>query len=189
MGAVSKFIEKHYRHFNARELVDAAREYKTFVSNGGKMLVSLAGAMSTGELGVILARMIRAGYVHALSVTGANLEEDIFNLIGKTHYKMVPNYRHLSTEDEVALRDAGFSRVTDTCINEDAWMSVADMFMEDAKACGEKGEAHYPYEYFYRMIRLASSRDWKLFHPKIPGCWRRAKRTCPSSRQAGKIRP
>jgi deoxyhypusine synthase len=153
MGPVSKFLEKHYRHFNARETVDAAKAFRKFLDDGGKMLVSLAGAMSTGELGVILARMIRAGHVHALSVTGANLEEDLFNLIGRDHYKMVPNYRDLSPKDEEELRDAGFSRVTDTCINEDAWMSVADLFIDDAKAEGAAGRSHYPYEYFYRMIR------------------------------------
>jgi deoxyhypusine synthase len=153
MGAVSTFIEKHYRHFNARELLDAAKAYKKFIASGGKMLVSLAGAMSTGELGVILARMIRENKVHALSVTGANLEEDVFNLIGNDKYKMVPNYRDLSPKDEVKLRDAGFSRVTDTCINEDAWMFVADLFTDDAAKSAKKGEAYYPYEYFYRMIR------------------------------------
>ena len=83
MGAVQDFLEKHYRHFNARELVEAARAYEAHIDAGGKMLLAMAGAASTGELGVILARMIREGKVHAISCTGANLEEDVFNLVAK----------------------------------------------------------------------------------------------------------
>ena len=83
MSSVREFMEKHYRHFNAREALWAAQAYERHIADGGKMLVSLAGAMSTGELGVILARMIRADMVHAISCTGANLEEDVFNLVGQ----------------------------------------------------------------------------------------------------------
>jgi len=66
-GPVSQFIMHHYRHFNAAALVDAAKGYETHLLEGGKMLVSLAGAMSTGELGVSLAEMIRAGKVDIIS--------------------------------------------------------------------------------------------------------------------------
>ena len=48
---------------------------------GGKMMVTLAGAMSTAELGISLAEMIRQDKVHIISCTGANLEEDIMNLV------------------------------------------------------------------------------------------------------------
>jgi deoxyhypusine synthase len=82
MGSIRAFMEKHYRHFNARETLAAAKAYEDHLEAGGKMLVSLAGAMSTGELGIILSRMIREGKVHAISCTGANLEEDVFNLLG-----------------------------------------------------------------------------------------------------------
>ena len=153
MGTISNFIEANYKHFNARELVDSARAYKKFIAEGGKMLVSLAGAMSTGELGISLAKMIRAGKVHIISCTGANLEEDLFNLVGNKTYKMLPNYRDLTPQDEVELRDAGFSRVTDTCISEEAWLFIADKFMEYAAEAANNGEAFFPYQYFYRMIR------------------------------------
>ena len=122
MGAVRDFMEKHFLHFNARETVAAARAYEEHVRNGGKMLVSLAGAMSTGELGIILSRMIREGYVHAISCTGANLEEDVFNLVAHHDYEIVRSWRELSADDEVALFDRGLNRVTDTCIPEEEAM-------------------------------------------------------------------
>jgi Deoxyhypusine synthase len=89
-------MSKHYLHFNARELVEAAKAYESHLEAGGKMLVAIAGAMSTGELGVSLARMIRAGKVHAISCTGANLEEDVFNLVAGPDYQIVPSWRDLS---------------------------------------------------------------------------------------------
>ena len=70
MGAIREFMERHYLHFNAREVLDAAKAYEAHLDAGGKMLVAMAGAMSTGEFGIILARMIRKGYVHAISCTG-----------------------------------------------------------------------------------------------------------------------
>ena len=58
-GPVSTFIEHHYRHFNAAALMDAAKGYVTHLDEGGKMMITLAGAMSTAELGLSLAEMIR----------------------------------------------------------------------------------------------------------------------------------
>ncbi|MDE0359826.1 MAG: deoxyhypusine synthase family protein, partial [Rhodospirillaceae bacterium] len=81
MGAISEFIRHHYRHFNSAALVDAADAYAGLADAGGAMLVTLAGAMSTAELGLSLAEMIRRGKVHAICCTGANLEEDLFNLV------------------------------------------------------------------------------------------------------------
>jgi deoxyhypusine synthase len=116
---ISGFIRHHYRHFNAAALVDAAEAYKKFISGGGKMLVTLAGAMSTAELGISLAEMIRQGKVHAISCTGANLEEDVFNLVAHNHYERIPNYRDLTPADEQKLLNKHLNRVTDTCIPEE----------------------------------------------------------------------
>src|ERR1041385_8188994 len=104
-GPVSKFIAQHYRHFNAAALLDAAKAYEAHLAAGGKMLVTLAGAMSTAELGISLAEMIRQDKVHAIVCTGANLEEDIFNLVAHDYYERVPHYRHLTAEDEQKLLD------------------------------------------------------------------------------------
>src|SRR3954470_16537307 len=121
-GPVSRFIDLHYRHFNAATLRDAADGYTAHLAAGGRMLVTLAGAMSTAELGISLAEMIRAGKVHAICCTGANLEEDIFNLVAHTHYERIPHYRDLTAKDEQALLDRHLNRVTDTCIPEEEAM-------------------------------------------------------------------
>src|SRR6476661_6230377 len=119
MGTISQFIDRHYRHFNAAVLKDAAEAYMGHLDRGGKMMITLAGAMSTAELGISLAEMIRQEKVHAITCTGANLEEDIFNLVAHSHYERLPNYRTLSKKEETALAKRGMNRVTDTAIPED----------------------------------------------------------------------
>src|SRR5271163_4642373 len=116
---VRDFITHHYRHFNSAALVDAAKGYEAHLAKGGKMFVTMAGAMSTAELGISLAEMIRQDKVHAICCTGANLEEDIFNLVAHNFYERIPKYRQLTAKEEAALRDRGMNRVTDTCIPED----------------------------------------------------------------------
>ncbi|HEX9885818.1 MAG TPA: deoxyhypusine synthase family protein [Longimicrobiales bacterium] len=152
MGAIGDFMDRHYRHFNARETVAAARAYEAHVSAGGRMLVSLAGAMSTGELGIILARMIRAGHVHAISCTGANLEEDVFNLLAHDGYEIIPDWRALSAQDEVDLFDRGMNRVTDTCIPEDVMRHVEARLEARWRAACEAGERRTPAEFLFDVL-------------------------------------
>ena len=118
-GPISQFIETHYLHFNAAALVDAAKGYEAQLHSGSKMLVSLAGAMSTAEIGISFAEMIRQDKVQIISCTGANLEEDIMNLVAHSHYKRIPNYRDLTPQDEWDLLEKGLNRVRDTCIPEE----------------------------------------------------------------------
>ena len=118
-GPISTFLEEHFLHFNAAALVDAAKGYEHQLNKKSKMLVSLAGAMSTAELGKSFAEMIRMDKVHVVSCTGANLEEDVMNLVANSHYKRVPNYRDLTPQDEWNLLEKGLNRVTDTCIPEE----------------------------------------------------------------------
>ena len=122
MGIVKEFIKKHYRHFNAATLLDASEAYKKHVDEGGKMFLTMAGAMSTAELGISLAEMIRKDKVHAITCTGANLEEDVFNMVAHSHYVRVPKYRQLTPDEEKKLFDKGLNRVTDTCIPEEEAM-------------------------------------------------------------------
>ena len=140
MGRVREFMEHHYRHFNARETVDASRAYGAHIDAGGKMLMTLAGAMSTAQLGVILARMIREGKVHAICCTGANLEEDVFNLLANKEYEIIKDWRALSAADEKALYDRGMNRVTDTCIPEDVMRHLERRLIERWRDACEKGE-------------------------------------------------
>ena len=107
---ISEFIEKYFLHFNAASLVDAAKGYESQLEKGSKMLVSLAGAMSTAEIGKIFSKIIRRDMVHIISCTGANLEEDIMNLVAHSHYRRIPNYRDLTPSDEWELLLKGLNR-------------------------------------------------------------------------------
>lgn len=152
-GPISRFLENHFLHFNAAALVDAARAYSDLIERGGKMLIALAGAMSTGELGKSLAEMIRQKKVHIISCTGANLEEDVMNLVAHSHYKRVPNYRDLTPADEQALLEQQYNRVTDTCIpEEEAFRRLQHHLFRVWKRAQERGERYFPHEYFYQII-------------------------------------
>lgn len=154
IGPISAFMNHHYRHFNAASMMDAVHAYEKHLEQGGKMMVTLAGAMSTAELGLSLAEMIRNDKVHAISCTGANLEEDIYNLVAHDHYERIPNWRALTAEDEQKLYDRHLNRVTDTCIPEEEAMRKiwAAMALEWSEA-EKKGERYFPHEYFYKAIR------------------------------------
>jgi deoxyhypusine synthase len=150
---VSAFLTRHFRHFNAATLVDAADAFAVHVDAGGRMLVTLAGAMSTAELGRSLAEMIRAGKVHAICCTGANLEEDVFNLVAHSHYERIPNWRELTPADETALLDRHLNRVTDTCIPEfEAIRRIEDHILREWQAADAAGTPRFPHEFLYRLL-------------------------------------
>ena len=150
---IRNFIEKHYLHFNAASLVDAAKAYEAHVNNGKKMLVSLAGAMSTAELGISLAEMIRKEKVHIISCTGANLEEDIMNLVAHNSYERVPNYRDLTPKEEWALLEKGLNRVTDTCIpEEEAFRRLQKHVFNIWKEAERDGKRYFPHEFMYQLL-------------------------------------
>ena len=166
-GPVSQFIRHNFRHFNAAALVDAADAYITHLDNGGKMMVSMAGAMSTAELGISLAEMIRQDKVHAITCTGANLEEDIYNLIAHDFYERVPNWRNLTPADEKALLDRHMNRVTDTCIPEGEAMRRLEQHLTDAwQAAEAAGERYFPHEYIYQVLRSGKLEQYYQIDPK-----------------------
>ncbi|MGD1961730.1 MAG: deoxyhypusine synthase family protein [Fulvivirga sp.] len=151
---ISDFIEKQYLHFNAAALVDAARGYKKHLEEDRKMLVSLAGAMSTAELGISLAEMIREDKVHIISCTGANLEEDLMNLVAHSHYKRVPDYRDLTPKDEWDLLESGLNRVTDTCIpEEEAFRRLQKHIFKIWKEAEKNGERFFPHEFMFKLLK------------------------------------
>ncbi|HEY1787069.1 MAG TPA: deoxyhypusine synthase family protein [Verrucomicrobiae bacterium] len=153
-GPVSQFIRRHYRHFNAAALVDAADGYVAHLKSGGRMMICLAGAMSTAELGLSLAEMIRQDKVQLITCTGANLEEDVFNLVAHDYYERVPHYRQLSPKDEEKLLDRHLNRVTDTCIPEgEAMRRMEKAMLEVWTAADKRGERFFPHEFFYQVLR------------------------------------
>ncbi|HLV67987.1 MAG TPA: deoxyhypusine synthase family protein [Polyangiaceae bacterium] len=154
MGAVRDFVIQNFRHFNAAALVDAARGWEQHLAKGGKMVLTLGGAMSTAEIGIVLADLIRKDKVHGLSVTGANLEEDVFNLVAHKSYCRVPNFRELGPAEEKALFDRGLNRVTDTCIPEhEAMRKIEKHMLALWVEAQKKGERAFPHEYFYKLLR------------------------------------
>lgn len=166
-GPVSQFIEKHYRHFNAATLVDAAKAYEEQLTKGNKMMITLAGAMSTAELGKSLAEMIRQDKVAIITCTGANLEEDVFNLVAHDHYKRIPNYRDLSPREEKELLDQHFNRVTDTCIPEgEAMRKIEDHLFRAWKNAEHEKKRFLPHEFFYQILRSGELKDEYQIDPK-----------------------
>jgi deoxyhypusine synthase len=160
-GQITEFIKHHYRHFNAAALIDAAEAYKRHLEKGGKMMITLAGAMSTAELGLSLAEMIRQDKVHVISCTGANLEEDLFNLVAHDYYERVPHYRDLTPEDEQKLLDRHMNRVTDTCIPEHEAMRRLEKAMVDVWTHAEaEGERYYPHEFMYQVLGNGSLEEY-----------------------------
>jgi deoxyhypusine synthase len=152
LGAIRDFMEKHYLHFNARETLDAAKAYEAHINAGGKMLVAMAGAMSTGEFGIVLARAIRAGKVHAISCTGANLEEDVFNLLAHNEYEIIRSWKELSTADEVALYERGMNRVTDTCIPETVMRHLESRLVACWQRAARAGERKTPAAFLFEVL-------------------------------------
>jgi len=169
-GPISSFIKHHYRHFNAATLVDASEAYITHLEKGGKMFMTLAGAMSTAELGLSLAEMIRQNKVHAICCTGANLEEDVFNLVAHDFYERVPHWRDLTPKDEQALLERHMNRVTDTCIpEEEAMRRIEGVILKEWMAADSNGERLFPHQFFYRVLQ---SKDFeKSFQIDVKDSW------------------
>lgn len=166
-GPISQFVDHHYRHFNAAALKDAAEGYSRHLDTGGAMLVTLGGAMSTAELGLSLAEMIRKDKVTAICCTGANLEEDIFNLVAHDHYERIPNYRDLTPADEQDLLERHMNRVTDTCIPEmEAMRRIETAVLEEWVAADQAGERYFPHEFMYRVLRSGKLEKSYQIDPK-----------------------
>lgn len=179
-GHITRFMEEQFLHFNAAALVDAAKAYKEHMAKGGKMLLSLAGAMSTAELGISLAEMIRQDKVQIISCTGANLEEDIMNLVAHKHYKRVPHYRDLSPQDEWDLLQDGYNRVTDTCIpEEEAFRRIQKHIFAKWKNANDQGISKFPHEFMYEMLNSKEMEQYYQIDPKNSWMIEAAKKNLP----------
>lgn len=151
---ISDFIRNHFLHFNAAMLQRAAEGYKNFIEKkNGKMMLAMAGAMSTAEIGKILSEMIRRDKIAAISCTGANLEEDLFNAVAHDFYRKVPNYRDLTPEQELELLEQKFNRVTDTCIPEDEAMRKIEGYVIPLwKEAAKNKKPRLPHEFLYEIV-------------------------------------
>ncbi len=178
--SITQFIDHNYRHFNARALKDAAQGYKDLIQKDGKVLLTMAGAMSTAEIGLTLAEMIRQGKIHAISCTGANLEEDVFNLVAHNHYEVIPNYRDLTPQDEQALLERHLNRVTDTCIpEEEAIRRIEKVVLEEWQAADKSGQKFFPHEFMYKILLSGKLKPHYQIDPKDSWLLAAAERNLP----------
>ncbi|PCE62990.1 deoxyhypusine synthase family protein [Sediminicola luteus] len=179
-GTISRFMEKYFLHFNAATIVDAAKAYSLQLGKGSKMMVTLAGAMSTAELGKIFAEAIRRDKVHIISCTGANLEEDIMNLVAHNSYERIPNYRDLTPEQEWQLLERGLNRVTDTCIpEEEAFRRLQKHVFRIWKEADQKGERLFPHEFMYRLLLSGELEKYYEIDVRDSWMWEAAKANLP----------
>ena len=177
---IKTFLEKNFLHFNAAALVDAAKGYQTHLDSGKKMLVSIAGAMSTAELGISLAEMIRKDKLHLISCTGANLEEDIMNLVAHESYERIPGYRDLSPQDEWKLLEKGLNRVTDTCIpEEEAFRRLQKHVFNIWKKAEDEGKRYFPHEFMYQLLLSGVLEQYYQIDPKNSWMLAAAKKNLP----------
>jgi deoxyhypusine synthase len=166
-GPITEFLKHHYRHFNAAVVIDASEGYLKHLEAGGKMFVTLAGAMSTAELGLSLAEMIRRDKIHGICCTGANLEEDLYNLVAHDHYQRVPGYRHLSSQQELDLLNRHLNRVTDTCIpEEEAMRRIERIVADDWQTADRAGKRLFPHEFLYTILREGKLKKFHQIDPK-----------------------
>lgn len=157
---VRSFVDEHYHRFNAGTLRSAAASLVDHLEGGGGLFVTLAGAMSTAEIGRSLAQMIRAGHVVAISCTGANLEEDVFHLVARDAYVSISSPDNLSAEDDAALFQRHLNRVTDVCIpEEEAIRKMEHLLMEIWGKAHADGESLLPHRFLYRLLRSEAFRD------------------------------
>ncbi len=166
-AVITDFMLEHFKHFNAATLVDAAKAYQDQLDLGNKMMITLAGAMSTAELGKSLAEMIRQDKVHIISCTGANLEEDLMNLVAHSHYRRVPGYRDLTPNQEWELLEKGLNRVTDTCIpEEEAFRRLQQHIHACWKKAEENDQRYFPHQYMYQMLLSGVLEPYYEIDPK-----------------------
>lgn len=184
-GPISNFITHNYRHFNSASLVDAAKAYEELLAKGGKMMLAMAGAMSTAELGLSLAEMIRQDKFSIVRCSANNLEEDIMNLVAHSHYYRVPGYRNLTAEQEQELLNNHYNRVTDTCIpEEEAFRRLEGALVDVWNKAKAEGKRYLPYEYIYQILRSGVLEKYYEIDPKdswvLAACEKNIPIICPA---------
>jgi deoxyhypusine synthase len=166
---ILEFVLRNYKNFNARATRDALLAYLRHLEAGGRMFWAVAGAMSSAQMGITLAPAIRAGLVHGLSVTGANLEESLFRLVAHDRYEDFPGYRYFTKRDDAELLRRRLRRVTDTSIPEDeAFRAVEKFIVPMWKSATEKNERRFWHEYFYDLVEALPE---TLHEGRADECW------------------
>src|SRR3954463_5577171 len=166
---ILEFLLRNYKNFNSRATRDATLAYWRHVEDGGKMYWAMAGAMSSAQMGISMAPAIRAGLIHGLSVTGANLEESLFRLVAHHSYKDFPEYRYLTKDDDTKILEQRMRRVTDTSIPEDeAFRAVEKYIVPMWQDASKSGARRFWHEYFYDLIQKIEA---KQYEGSPEECW------------------
>ncbi len=167
---VSEFAQRTLNHCNGGATLQAANWLKNHLDKGGKLVVTIAGALSSFQVGVMLAELIRQDKVHLVSATGANHEESYYRYVAHSHYGYVPRYTELTPEQEAELRDAGLRRITDTFLPEDESVRIMEPHLFKMwKDAQKKGERYFPHEYFRRLFEDNLIKPDKMANPE--DCW------------------
>ncbi|HQR08604.1 MAG TPA: deoxyhypusine synthase family protein [Gemmatales bacterium] len=173
---ILNFILGNYKNFNARVTRDATIAYWNHIKAGGKMFWTIAGAMSSAQLGITLAPAIREGLIHGISCTGANLEESLFRLVAHHSYKDFPEYRYFTKQDDTRILEDRMRRVTDTSIPEDeAFRAVEKYIVPMWTKATEKNQRRFWHEYFYELVANLPA---NLHEGKADECWLMAAARC-----------
>ncbi len=167
---VSTFAMRTLQHCNGGATLQSALWLKDHLDRGGKLVVTISGALSSFQVGVMLAELIRQDKVHLISATAANHEESYYRYVAHSHYAYSPRYTELTPEQEAELRDAGLRRITDTFLPEDESVRIMEPHLlamwQDAQ---KKGERYFPHEYFRRLFEKKLIKADKGANPA--DCW------------------
>ena len=150
---LSDFADLTLKHCNGGSTMQAALWLKNHLDKGGKLVVTISGALSSFQVGVMLAELIRQDKVHLISATAANHEESYYRYVAHSHYAYIPRYTELTPQQEAELRDAGLRRITDTFLPEDESVRIMEPhLLKMWKDAQKKGESYFPHEYFRRLF-------------------------------------
>ncbi len=167
---VSAYARKTLLHTNGGATLNAALWLKKHLDNGGKIVITLSGALSSFQIGVMLAELIRKNKVHLVSATGANHEESYYRYVAHSHYANIPRYTELTPGQEAELRDAGLRRITDTFLPEDESVRIMEPhLLKMWKEASAKKESYFPHEYFRRLLKEDLIKPDSMANPD--DCW------------------
>ena len=170
VSPVSAMAERTLNHCNGGATYQAAQWLKNHLDNGGMLVVTIAGALSSFQVGVMLAELIRQGKVHLISTTGANHEESFYRYVAHSHYAYIPRYTELTPDQEAELRDAGLRRITDTFLPEDESVRIMEPhLLKMWKDAQKEGKSYFPHEYFRRLFKEGLIKPDPLANPE--DCW------------------
>jgi deoxyhypusine synthase len=167
---ITNFAKRTLNHCNGGATLEAAEWLNGHLARGGKVVVTLAGALSSFQVGVMLAELIRKDKVHLISATGANHEESYYRYVAHSHYAYIPRYTELTPSQEAELRDARLRRITDTFLPEDESVRIMEPhILKMWKTAEKKGERYFPHEYFRKLFEQKLIAPDKMANPA--DCW------------------